>query len=224
MSQVFFFFPFVFVNKANSILDCTERSVASRLGEAVIALCSVLVRYVWCILLGIGALALFPGLEGCGETGVCGEADEIEKLRWLGPGWCDLQGAPEGSWTCLVLMKSKGIILKGACKNLKGSREDDRADLFLIEANNTARGSGHRLQLGRLTLGAMEHCSRGGGWWSRTDCPRESLSTETFKSQLDRTTADVNIVGDSSALKGVFGLDGLQRCLISSTSLILLEL
>lgn len=36
------------------------------------------------------------------------------------------------------------------------------ANLFLIAANNTARGSGHKLQLGRLRLGAMKHCSCGG--------------------------------------------------------------
>ena len=91
-------------------------------------------------------------------------------------------------------MKSKGIILTGACKNLKGSYGDDRANLFLIAANNTARGSGHKLQLGRLRLGAMKHCSCGGGWWSRTDCPRESLSVEASKSQLDRTMADVIVL------------------------------
>lgn len=89
-------------------------------------------------------------------------------------------------------MKSKGIILTGACKNLKGSYEDDRTNLFLIATNNTA--SGHKLQLGRLRLGAMKHCSCGGGWWSRTDCPRESLSMEASKSQLDRTTADVIVL------------------------------
>lgn len=30
--------------------------------------------------------------------------------------------------------------------------------------------------------------------------------------------------GDSSALRGLFGLDGLQRCLTNNTSLVLIEL
>lgn len=54
-----------------------------------------------------------------------------------------------GTWRELGLFglkrKGKGVILTGACKNLKGSYEDDRAELSLIAANNTARGSGHKL-------------------------------------------------------------------------------
>lgn len=58
------------VNKANGILGCTG-GVGGKLGEAVVPVYSVLVRYVWSVLLGIEALALFPGLEGCRGTGVC---------------------------------------------------------------------------------------------------------------------------------------------------------
>lgn len=37
----------------------------------------------WSILLDIRALALFPGLEGCEETGVFREADGVEKTEMV---------------------------------------------------------------------------------------------------------------------------------------------
>lgn len=66
--------------------------------------------------------------------------------------------------------------------------------MSLIAANNTARGSRHKLQLGRLSLNTIKLCSCVGGWWSRTDCPGQPLSTEAFSPQLDKAVADVIVL------------------------------
>lgn len=66
--------------------------------------------------------------------------------------------------------------------------------ISLIAANNTARGSRCKLQFGRLSLNTMKLCSCVGGWWSRTDCPGQPLSTEAFNPQLDKAVADVIVL------------------------------
>lgn len=88
------FFVYMCLNKVNGILG--GKNVTSRLEEAVVTLYSVLVRCVWSILLGIGALALSWVKQDVRKL------ECVERLRQLGSGWCDMQGAPEGSWTCLV--------------------------------------------------------------------------------------------------------------------------
>lgn len=111
-----------------------------------------------------------------GHTGLHWEYWCVLRSWWVWEAW--MMWHTRDTWREVDLfdlkMKTKGIILTGACKTLKGSYEDDGADLLLIAANNTARGSGHKLQLERQILSAMKHCSCGEGWWSRRDCPRES--------------------------------------------------
>lgn len=48
--------------------------------------------------------------------------------------------------------------------------------LFLTAANNTARGGGHKLQLGRLGLGAVKRCSCGGGGGAEQSAPGNSCA------------------------------------------------
>lgn len=66
--------------------------------------------------------------------------------------------------------------------------------ISLIAVNNAARGSRHKLQLGRLSLSTIKLCSCVGGWWSRRDCPGQPLSTEVFSPQLDKGVADVIVL------------------------------
>lgn len=66
--------------------------------------------------------------------------------------------------------------------------------ISLIAANNTARGSRRKLQLGRLSLNTIKLCSCVGGWWNRTDCPGQPLSTEAFSPQLDKDVADLIVL------------------------------
>lgn len=70
----------------NYILDCTERIVDRRLWQAAVPHYSVLVTYIWSILLGIVALALSQVTKDVGKLKPLG------KLLRLGPGWCDLDG------------------------------------------------------------------------------------------------------------------------------------
>lgn len=66
--------------------------------------------------------------------------------------------------------------------------------ISLITANNTVRGSRHKLQLGRLSLNTIKHCSCVGGWGSRTDCPGQPLSSEAFSPQLDKADVIVLVI------------------------------
>lgn len=70
----------------NYAVDCTERILAGRLWQAAVPHYSVLVMYVWSILLGIVALALSRVTKDVGKLKPLG------KLLRLGPGWCDLDG------------------------------------------------------------------------------------------------------------------------------------
>jgi len=42
----------IVAKKANNLLGCTGRSIASRSAEIILPLCSVLVRYIWIAVLG----------------------------------------------------------------------------------------------------------------------------------------------------------------------------
>lgn len=70
----------------NGILNCTERIVASRLWQATVPHYSVLVRYVWCILLGIVPLAFSQVMKDVEKL------KSLGKLLRFGPRWCDLDG------------------------------------------------------------------------------------------------------------------------------------
>lgn len=70
----------VFLSKVNGILDCTGRIVAIKLWQDAMPHYSVLVRYVWSILLGIVPLAFSQVMKDLEKL------KPVGKLPRLGPG------------------------------------------------------------------------------------------------------------------------------------------
>ncbi|PKU48616.1 hypothetical protein llap_1068 [Limosa lapponica baueri] len=174
--------------KANHILGCIKRSLASRSREVILPLCSALVR---------------PHLEYCVQLWSPQHKKEMDLLEWIQRRAMkmirDLEHISykdrlrQLRFFSLEKRRLQGDLIV-AFQYLKGHYRRDREVFFIRECRDRTRRNGFKLEEGRfrLDIGKKFFTVRVVRHWNRL--PREAVdapSLEVFKTRLDEALSNL---------------------------------
>ena len=174
--------------KANRVLGCIKRSMASRVREGILPLYSALLR---------------PHLESCVQLWSPQHKEDMELLEQVQRRTTKMIRGLE-QLSCEERLRELGLFslekrrrpgdLIAAFQYLKGAYRRDGENIFSRACCNRTRSSGFKLRKGRFRLDIRKEIFmiRVAKPWHRL--PREAVeapSLETFKTRLDRALSNL---------------------------------